>query len=99
VTGSATAWMPPEMPDVSPESNDGGPSVAALACRAERDRSKQIPPLAIANRATRRMTRRAFGFDIDNSQSPGTLAYCSVTTVQCGGPDASLAANRHIPGS
>ena len=72
VTGSVTAWMPPETPDVRPESNDGWLTVAASACSAERDRSKQIPPPAIANRAARRMTRRVFGFDIDNSQSPGT---------------------------
>jgi hypothetical protein len=70
VTGSVTAWMPSETPDVNPESSDGWPMVAALACLAGRDRSKQIPPLVIANRAVRRMTRRVFGFDIDNSPVP-----------------------------
>jgi hypothetical protein len=29
VTGSVTAWRPPETPDVSPESNDGWLTVAA----------------------------------------------------------------------
>ena len=56
---------------MSPESNDGWPTVAASACSAGNDKSKQIPPVVIANRVTRRMTRRVFGFDIDNSKSPG----------------------------
>jgi hypothetical protein len=71
VTGSVTASMTPETPDVSPESNDGEPIVAALACVADSDRSRQIPPLAVATCATRRVTRRVLGFDIDHSQSPG----------------------------
>ena len=71
VTGSVTASMAPETVDVSPESNDGWPTVAASACSAGNDKSKQIPPVVIANRVTRRMTRRVFGFDIDNSKSPG----------------------------
>jgi hypothetical protein len=71
VTGAVTAWTAPERPDVSPESGDGWPPGAAWACVAGSDRSKQIPPLAIANLATRSATRRVFGFDIDNSLSPG----------------------------
>jgi hypothetical protein len=31
MTGSVTAWRPPETPDVSPDSNEGRLSVAALA--------------------------------------------------------------------
>jgi len=64
VTGSVTAWMPLDTPEVSPESNDGWLTVAASACCAGRDSSKQIPPPAIPNRATRRMTRCVFGFDM-----------------------------------
>ena len=71
VTGSVTPSMTPETVDVSPESNDGWPTVAASACSAGNDKSKQIPPVVIANRVTRRMMRRVFGFDIDNSQSLG----------------------------
>jgi hypothetical protein len=75
VIGSVTVWTAPETPDVSPESKDGWGSFAARACVAVSvagsDRSTQIPPLAIANLATRSATRRVLGFDIDNSQSPG----------------------------
>jgi hypothetical protein len=71
VMGSVAGWRPSETPDASPESTDGWLSVAAWACVAGRDRSRQIPPLAIANRAARRMTR-VLGFDIDNSQPPET---------------------------
>jgi hypothetical protein len=73
VMGSVAGWRPSgETPDASPGSNDGRLSVAAWACVAGRDRNRQIPPLAIANRAARRMTRRVLGFDIDNSQPPET---------------------------
>jgi hypothetical protein len=72
VTGPVTDWRPFATPDVSPESSDGCPMVAASACRAGIDRSKQIPQPAIVSGAARRTTRRLFGFDIDNSQSPGT---------------------------
>jgi hypothetical protein len=96
VTGSVTAWTVPETVDVSPESNDGGwPTVAACACAAGNDKTKQTPPVVIATCVTRRMTRRVFGFGIDNSKSPGNSrvphgcpevvlgrARCSVTTVQ-----------------
>jgi hypothetical protein len=89
VTGSVTAWITPETPDVSPESSVGWPSVAACACCAGSDRSRQMPPLAMANLAARRMMRRLFGFDIDSSRKiPGQLsggsgqAHCSFTTVQ-----------------
>jgi hypothetical protein len=67
VTGSVTSWRPPETPEVTPESNDGWLTVAACACSAGRDSSTQIPPPAIVART---MTRRAFGFGIDSSQSP-----------------------------
>jgi len=34
------------------------------------DSSRQIPQPAVANRVARRMTRRLFGFGIDNSHYP-----------------------------
>jgi hypothetical protein len=86
VTGVVTASTAPERPDVIPESGDGWSSVAAWACVAGSDRSKHIPPPAIADLATRSATRRVFGFDIDNSPSGGRgRASCSPTTVQAYG--------------
>jgi hypothetical protein len=76
VTGAVTPWTVFETPDVRPESNDGWPAVAASACRAGRDRSKQIPQPAIVNRAAWLTTRRVFGFDIDHSLSPGGTLAC-----------------------
>ena len=74
VTGSVTVWRTPETPDVTPESVDGWLPVAAWAGWARNARNSQIPPLAMANLAARRIrrtTRRVLGFDIGSSQSPG----------------------------
>src|ERR1700733_2066859 len=90
------------MPDVSPVSGDGSPPVAALACVAGSDRSRQTPPPAIAHLAIRSVTRRVFGFDIDDSLSPGNSrlpnggherACCSFTTVQAYGPGCYESSN------
>ena len=81
VTGAVTAWMAPAAPVVSPDSNGGGSPVAAWACFAGSDRTRQIPPPAIAHRAARRMTRRVFGFDIDNSRSQTNVLYGHHRTV------------------
>jgi hypothetical protein len=72
VTGSVTELTRDPRTLVSPESSGGWLPVAASAWVAVSDRSKQIPPLAIANRAARRMTRRVLGFGIDNSRSRET---------------------------
>jgi hypothetical protein len=72
VTGSVTELTRDPRTLVSPESSGGWLPVAASAWVAVSDRSKQIPPLAIANRAARRKARRVLGFDIDNSRSRET---------------------------
>jgi hypothetical protein len=84
VTGAVAAWMPLETPDVSPDSSEGWPVVAALATPVGSHRSTEIPPLAIANRTVQRVTRRVCCFDIDNPRSTDGRgrAYCTVTTVQ-----------------
>jgi hypothetical protein len=74
VTGSVTGWRTPETPDVTPEIVDGRLPVAAWAGWARSARNSQIPPVAMANLAARRIrrtTRRVLGFDIGSSQSPG----------------------------
>ncbi len=67
VTGVATDWTTPVTVDVTPESSDGSEPVAALACPVGTARRNAVPPVAIANPATRRAARRVLGFDIANS--------------------------------
>jgi hypothetical protein len=75
VTGSVTAWRAPDTVDVMPDSGDGWSPVAACACVAGSERSRQTPPAPDAIRAARTTARRVFGFGIGNSRRRETRAW------------------------
>jgi len=62
----------PEATDVTDESDpEGSPPVAACACLEKISRRNKIPAAAIANCATRTVTRYANSCDIDSSRQQG----------------------------